>query len=51
MVVAGPGCVMRGGPQLPDYESEPPSPSDQLNHVNALLAAQAMLARLIIKNF
>ncbi|CAL4080435.1 unnamed protein product, partial [Meganyctiphanes norvegica] len=45
MVVAGPGCVMRGGPQLPDYEPEPPSPTDQLNHINALLAAQAALAR------
>ncbi|XP_071541149.1 LOW QUALITY PROTEIN: probable E3 ubiquitin-protein ligase HERC1 [Panulirus ornatus] len=45
VVVAGPGCVMRGGPQLPDYEPEPPSPADQLNHVNALLASQAALAR------
>lgn len=45
VVVAGPGCVMRGGPQLPDYEPEPPSPADQLSHVNALLASQAALAR------
>ncbi|XP_063888404.1 probable E3 ubiquitin-protein ligase HERC1 isoform X2 [Scylla paramamosain] len=45
VVVAGPGCVMHGGPQLPDYEPEPPSPADQLSHVNALLASQAALAR------
>ncbi|XP_042891775.1 probable E3 ubiquitin-protein ligase HERC1 isoform X3 [Penaeus japonicus] len=36
---------MRGGPQLPDYEPEPPSSADQLSHVNALLASQAALAR------
>lgn len=45
VVVAGPGCVVRGGPQLPDYEPEPPSTQDQLSHVNALLAAQGALAR------
>ena len=47
VVVAGPGCVMHGGPQLPDYEPEPPSPADQLSHVNALLASQAALARYV----
>lgn len=37
--------VVLANSSLPDYESQPPPPSHQLLHVDALLAAQGRMAR------